>query len=164
MDDEQRNEALSVSRSGNSDSQETTAQEPGAESVRPKPGEANPALAETKSYEEGEITTAEFLRARGSGEAQLPGAYTDRDHGLAGRPPLHGSPGPFAGSSPDLTGYPQPSGRLPLGPRTSSAGAVRSEGDLYDEEEHHVMHEEPEMHQFAPHMLHLPSDEKENKE
>jgi hypothetical protein len=164
MDDEHRNEGPDLRDSGDGDPQQTPEHSTGLLRDAPKPGEANPALAETESYAEGKISTAEFLRARGSAEAQLRGASADRDKGLAGGHPLHGSYTPSAHTSGDLPASPQLSGRLYPAPLTPPAHGVRSDEDLYDEEESHVMHEDPEMHLFAPHMLNVPSEEKEEKE
>jgi hypothetical protein len=127
--------------SGDLQAQQAQVQAQGSkiESRRGTPGEANPAREETESYIEGTISTADFLRARGSREAQLPGALEDRDKGLAGRPPHHGS-------------------------LTPPIGGIKSEADLYDAEEKHTMHEEPGMHVFAPDMLNIPSEEREEND
>lgn len=109
------------------------AKERANESHRWIPGEANPALAETIGFADGSVSTADLLRARGRGEALLPNAMEDRDKGLAGRPPFHGSP-------------------------ALHIGGLNSEDDIYDIEERHVMHEEPGMHVFAPQMLNIPSE------
>jgi hypothetical protein len=129
---------LNISYSPLEPAQEQQSEQPAIGPRRAIPGGANPALAETQAYSEGKITTAEFLRARGSAEAQMPGALEHRDQGLAGRPPFHGSP------APPLRG-------------------VISDADLYDIEESHNMHEEPEMHVFAPRMLNIPSEGKRER-
>jgi hypothetical protein len=138
MDDEKRNEVPNP-RDGDGNDSHGDTQDPATGPRRGTPGEANPALAETEAYSEGTIKTSDFLRARGSAEAQLPGALEHRDKGFTGRPPHHGHPAP-------------------------PVGGVTSDADLYDEEERHIMHEEPEMHVFAPRMLNIPSEVDEEKE
>jgi predicted PurR-regulated permease PerM len=102
------------------------------------PGDANPALAETEGLAEGRVSTADLLRARETGEAQLAGEVHDRDEGLVGRPHFHDAP------------------VLPI-----VAAGYDVQEDVYDRDEMHTLDDEPDMHVFAPQMRNIPTDEED---
>src|SRR5436309_3072941 len=102
--------------------------------VTPAPASGYPALAEALAFEEGAITTAQFLLARETTEAQVSDASQDRDLGLEGRPPFH---------------------EAPVLPIIDNEAQER----IYEREEMHTLDDEPETHVFAPKMLNISSQE-----